>query len=65
MLKKKVYSQEDLDEAVEKYLGDIKLRAVCKAFPNVPKRTISCLAKNKKMEMKQKGLDLCQFSLWK
>jgi hypothetical protein len=48
MPKKKVYSQEDLDEAVEKYLGDIKLRAVCKAFPNVPKRTISCLAKNKR-----------------
>jgi hypothetical protein len=57
MLKKNVYSQEDLDDAVETYLGDIKLRAVCKAFPNVPKRTISCLVKNKKdgIEAKRPG----------
>jgi hypothetical protein len=48
MLKKTLYSQEELDEAVETYLGDIKLRVGYKAFPNVPKRTISCLAKNKK-----------------
>jgi hypothetical protein len=44
----KVYSQEDLDEAVEKYLEGMKLRAVCKAFPNVPERTITCLAKKKR-----------------
>jgi Tc5 transposase DNA-binding domain len=57
MLKKELYTQEDLDDAVEKYLGDLKLRAVCKAFPNVPKRTISCLAQNKKdgIEAKRPG----------
>jgi hypothetical protein len=62
MLKKKVYSQEDLDKAVETYLWDIKLRGECKAFPNIPKRTIST---TDKMKLRQKGLDLCQFSLWK
>ena len=48
MTKGKVYSQDGLDEAVDKYLGGMKLRAVCKAYPNVPKRTITCLVKNKK-----------------
>jgi hypothetical protein len=54
MLKKELYTQEDLDDVVEKYLGDLKLRAVCKAFPNVPNRTITCLKKNKKDEIEAK-----------
>jgi hypothetical protein len=61
----KVYSQEDLDETVEKFLGGMKLRAVCNAFPNVPQRTIICLVKNKNDGIEAKGLDLCQFCLWK
>jgi hypothetical protein len=57
MEKKKVYSQEDLDEAVETYLEGMKLRAVCKSFPNVSERTITCLAKNKRdgIEAKRTG----------
>jgi Tc5 transposase DNA-binding domain len=57
MPKKKVYSQEDLDEAVEKYLEGMKLRTVCKAFPNVPERTITRLAKKKRdgIEAKRPG----------
>jgi hypothetical protein len=65
MPKEKVYSQEDLDEAVAKYLGGIKLRAVCKAFSNFLERAITCLAKNKKDEIEAKGLNLCQLCLWK
>jgi hypothetical protein len=65
MPKEKTYSQEDLDEAVEKYLGGLKLRAVCKALPNVHERIIICLVKNKKDGIEAKCLDLCQFCLWK
>jgi hypothetical protein len=57
MPKKKVYRQEDLNEAVEKYLEGMKLRNVCTALPNVPKRTITCLAKKKRdgIEAKRPG----------
>jgi hypothetical protein len=57
MRKKKVYSQEDLDEAVEKYLEGMRPRAVCTALPNVPERTITCLAKKKRdgIEAKRPG----------
>jgi hypothetical protein len=57
MPREKVYSQEDLDEAVEKYLEGMKLRAVCKALPNVPERTMTCLPKKKRdgIEAKSPG----------
>ena len=55
MTKQKVYSQDDSDESVEKYLGVMKLRAVCKAYPNVPERTITRLTKNNGIEPKQPG----------
>jgi hypothetical protein len=57
MRKQKVYSEEDLDEAVEKYLEGMKLRALCTALPNVPKRNIIRLAKKKRdgIEAKRPG----------
>jgi hypothetical protein len=51
MPKKKVY------EAVEKYLEGMKLRNVCKALPNAPERTTTCLAMKKRdgIEAKRPG----------
>jgi exonuclease VII small subunit len=58
MTKGKDYSQAELDAAVEKYLGGMKLNAVCNTYLNVPERTITCLAKAKSMELKENNLDL-------
>ena len=57
MTKRKAYSQGDLDEAVEKYLGGIQYNAECNAHPNVPERTITCLAKNRKDGIEAKRPD--------
>jgi hypothetical protein len=53
----KIMPEKKVNEAVEKYLEGMKLRNICKALPNAPERTTSCLAMKKRdgIETKRPG----------
>ena len=46
--RKKMYSSDDLREAVDLYRKGAKLAKVCQEYPHVPRRTITSIAKKQK-----------------
>jgi hypothetical protein len=57
MAKTKLYSDEDAAKAVQAYMNGTKLAIVCASFPQVPRRTITRMAKRDKdgVQVKKPG----------
>ena len=56
-MRKKQYSSDDLDKAIQMYLDGTKLSLLVKKYPNTPKRTITERTKKKRenVELKKPG----------